>query len=62
MSYAHDIFTGLNYIHSQGIIHADIKLDNVLTCASELEGEYPLLKLCDFGLSQKMGSNGKVAI
>jgi len=31
MSYAYDILNGLNYIHQQGVIHADIKTENVLT-------------------------------
>ena len=31
MSYAYDILNGLNYIHQQGVIHADIKTENELT-------------------------------
>ena len=42
--YAQQIFIGLQHIHSCGLIHADIKLDNIvvdqrMTCA----------KICDFG-------------
>jgi serine/threonine-protein kinase ULK4 len=39
---------GLNYLHSQGIIYADLKPSNVLL------NEYGDLKLCDFGLSKKL--------
>jgi serine/threonine protein kinase len=59
-SYALDILRALAYIHSKGIIHADIKIDNVLTQVPEKEEDFPILKLCDFGLSQKAGPNGKV--
>lgn len=46
-----DILAGLDYLHSNGVIHADIKLDNIL--AQEIEGSLlPTLKICDFGLAQ----------
>ena len=49
-AYMLDIFEGLRYLHQNGIIHADIKLENIL--ANKTPGQ-PLkqLKLCDFGLS-----------
>ena len=52
MSYVTDILEGLRYIHKQGIIHHDIKLENLLMQASEREDEYNRIKICDFGLSQ----------
>ena len=45
---AKEIFEALHYIHSQGIIHGDIKLPNIL-CHEE--NDVITLKICDFGLS-----------
>ena len=41
-----DIIAGLSYLHDIGIIHRDIKLDNILMDA---EGS---IKICDFGVSR----------
>lgn len=34
------------------MIHADIKLENLLMESSQREDEYHKVKICDFGLSQ----------
>lgn len=62
--YARDILTGLHYMHSNGLIHADIKIPNVILHRfPEEDGEMdaPILKVCDFGLVQIMepSLNGK---
>lgn len=44
--WARDIFNGLSHIHQQGIIHADIKPDNILVMA---DGR---LVIADFGISE----------
>lgn len=49
------IITALNYLHSCGICHRDIKPDNILVEEFEVHGELiPHLRLCDFGLSKNM--------
>lgn len=40
----------LSYVHAMGLIHLDVKLDNVLL------GPDKNLKLCDFGNSKVTGS------
>ena len=52
----YSICDGLGYIHSKGIIHGDLKCDNILL-SDEVKyyiGNkfYPIPKLADFGLSQ----------
>lgn len=48
-----EIFTGLSYLHEIGIVHRDIKLDNIMMNVPTLETsiEYAIPKLIDFGLA-----------
>jgi len=50
----HQIFTGLNVIHSVGLCHRDIKPSNILLCSSS-----GLLKISDFGLARPSASLNK---
>lgn len=52
VSYVQDILEGLKYVHQSGVIHDDIKLENLLMQSAEREDEYNSVKICDFGLSQ----------
>lgn len=61
LSFAEDVLQGLKYVHQQGVVHADIKLENILKQSSEVEEEYDIAKICDFGLSGKVNpSDGKL--
>lgn len=50
----HSMATALYYLHSYGIVHRDIKLDNVLLVD---ESEDSDAKVVDFGLSKMIGPN-----
>lgn len=50
-SYALDILEALDYIHSQGVIHCDMKLQNLLVQIPDYQEEFPVVKICDFGLA-----------
>jgi serine/threonine protein kinase len=51
------VLLGLHYLHDQGVIHRDIKMDNILVHGDVETG---LAKIADFGLAayQKPGTNG----
>ncbi|CDW71382.1 calcium-dependent protein kinase 10-like [Stylonychia lemnae] len=60
--YGQDILHALNYLHTNGYIHSDMKIQNALLNRNEEEGDdIPIVKLCDFGLSHviKPELNGK---
>lgn len=60
-AYLADILEGLVYLHYIGVIHADLKLENILA-HKEPEMALPTLKICDFGLSQLADENGEVIL
>ena len=45
------ICNGLQYVHSKGIVHGDLKCDNILL-SDEGSSRFPIPKLADFGLGQ----------
>jgi serine/threonine protein kinase len=52
---ASDIAKGMQFIHAKGLIHRDLKPDNVLVNA------YNEVKLCDFGLSKLVKGDASTA-
>ena len=51
---AHMIASALYYLHSYGIVHRDLKLENILMVDTSNDSE---LKIVDFGLSKILGPN-----
>lgn len=50
-SYVSDILESLKYLHNEGIVHCDLKLENILANTFQDEDKIPIVKVCDFGLS-----------
>ncbi|KAF8926443.1 hypothetical protein BGZ58_011177 [Dissophora ornata] len=50
-----EVALGLGYLHDRGIIHRDIKGDNILLT------EHDEVKLCDFGLAKVIAATNRVA-
>lgn len=52
------IATGIKYLHDFGVVHRDIKLENILMTNKDTATSQP--KLTDFGLSVMLGPGKKV--
>lgn len=52
------VLSGVAYLHSKGIVHRDLKLENLL-----LDGDLPksTVKIADFGLSKVFSSNATLS-
>jgi serine/threonine protein kinase len=58
LSFCKKIAWAVNYMHQKGVIHNDIKLDNILLDGDEVEKLYPVLT--DFGLVKVLDSADKI--
>lgn len=54
---ARQVLAGLAAAHAQGIIHRDVKLDNVFLCEGARPGS-PLVKVIDFGVAKVLPREG----
>lgn len=48
----YQVCSGLYYLHSKGIVHRDLKLDNILIMGAPLV--YPHLAIADFGIAKEI--------
>ena len=54
------IFQGVAYCHSLGIVHRDLKPENILVPTGNINIDYTLLKIIDFGASVLMKGRKKI--
>jgi len=47
-----DICSGVGVAHRQGVVHRDLKPDNIIVAAPEFEGERETAKVVDFGVAK----------
>mmetsp|Transcript_24023 Transcript_24023/g.55465 ORF Transcript_24023/g.55465 Transcript_24023/m.55465 type:complete len:806 (-) Transcript_24023:2-2419(-) len=52
------LLEGLAFLHGRGVVHRDLKLENILIASETRDGQYVLyrVKITDFGLSKAIGS------
>lgn len=51
------IIDGVSFIHKQGIVHLDLKPENIM-CVNKTGSK---IKLIDFGLARRLGISGGAA-
>lgn len=52
IKYMLQIIDGVNFIHKQGVVHLDLKPENIM-CVNKTGSK---IKLIDFGLARRLGS------
>lgn len=60
-AYMVDVLEGLVYMHDIGVIHADMKLDNILAM-TDSDSDLPILKIADLGLALIADEKGEVLL
>lgn len=50
------VVSAIGYVHSLGIVHRDLKLENILLLRPYQDDAYPLTKIADFGFARYLSS------
>lgn len=56
IKYMLQIIDGVNFIHKQGVVHLDLKPENIM-CVNKTGSK---IKLIDFGLARQLGSYNRL--
>lgn len=56
IKYMLQIIDGVNFIHKQGVVHLDLKPENIM-CVNKTGSK---IKLIDFGLARRLGSYNRL--
>ena len=60
-SYINDVLESISYLHKEGVVHCDLKLENILIHKYDEEDCLPIVKVCDFGIAHRLNpSSGKL--
>jgi len=55
------LLSGVNHLHEYGIVHRDVKPQNILLAKGHTLLGQPLVKLCDMGLGAKISGSGSLS-
>lgn len=55
-----DVCAGVGVAHRQGLVHRDLKPDNIIIVAPEFEGERETAKVVDFGIAKRRDATAEL--
>ena len=62
VAFMRDICAGVGVAHRRGVVHRDLKPDNVIIQAADFDGEREVAKVVDFGIAKAVRSNMELTL